>query len=349
MQTGPGLFCILCSKVQLSARIDMLNYHSKHWEENARSRADFGSLLFSAPDHFNMSAGRDRKLFVSSAEFPDIGTSLLSVTSSGHEIDLADDKYLTVMIPTLGHTDVHVARRKTAIEQGTALALGPSERWTRVAKGRHREFHANLAKISLASAPLPHILPVVSDDPVLPTAPHALAGFRALIHYLFSDLATPMPTLTHRPASDLFAALVLEHLRMLFLTGDDKTVDDQPQHALVNRAEEYIVANLGDPLTVPLIAQALGVSVRRLQDAFRQSVGQSPWERLTAHRLAKARRTLLAGGGNSVTEIALDCGFSHLGRFAQTYRSTFGEAPSATLRRARNRSNAIWTGGAQNG
>jgi hypothetical protein len=248
----------------------MLNHHSKHWEENARRRADFGGVLFSAPEHFNMSKGRDRKLIVNSAEFPEIGTSLLSVTSSGHEIDLADDRYLTIMIPTQGQTHVHMDRRKTVIKEGAALALGPSERWTRVEKDRHRDFRANLAKISLDAPPLRHVLPIVTDDPVLPTSPKALAGFRALMHYLFSDLASPMPTLIHRPASDLFAALVLEHIRLMFLIGMDDLVKEHPQQALVSRAEEFMVANLGEPLTVPIIAEALGVSVRQLQDAFRQ-------------------------------------------------------------------------------
>jgi AraC-like DNA-binding protein len=38
---------------------------------------------------------------------------------------------------------------------------------------------------------------------------------------------------------------------------------------------------------------------------------------------------------NSITDIALQCGFSHLGRFSAQYRQAFGEAPSATLRRRR--------------
>ncbi|EAQ03492.1 transcriptional regulator, AraC family protein [Pseudooceanicola batsensis HTCC2597] len=327
----------------------MLNYHSKLWDERARGRADFQSLLFSAPDHFNMSKGPDRRLRVASADFPGIGTSLLSVTSSGHEIDLADDKFLTVMMPTRGRTLVRMDRQQQVIREDDSLALGPSERWTRVERGAHQDFRANLAKISLDAAPVRHVLPVATDNPVVPTSPAALAGFKALIRYMFSDLASAAPTLIHRPASDLFAALVIEHIRLIFLTAPDAGPRERPQHALVRRAEDFMLANLSEPLTVPTIAEAIGVSVRQLQDAFRQSSGQTPWDRLTAHRLHKARQRLLAGCGDSVTTIAFDCGFSHLGRFAQTYRVTFGEAPSTTLRRARGSASAIRTGTAQNG
>ena len=39
-------------------------------------------------------------------------------------------------------------------------------------------------------------------------------------------------------------------------------------------------------------------------------------------------------GQRSVSEIALDWGFSHFGQFAQDYRHLFGELPSETLRTA---------------
>lgn len=48
-------------------------------------------------------------------------------------------------------------------------------------------------------------------------------------------------------------------------------------------------------------------------------------------RLAAARkRLLLATPPETVTSIALDCGFDHLGRFALGYRQLFGESPSRT-------------------
>jgi tetratricopeptide (TPR) repeat protein len=52
-------------------------------------------------------------------------------------------------------------------------------------------------------------------------------------------------------------------------------------------------------------------------------------------RLAKARRELeRARPGVRVTDIALDNGFTQLGRFAAAYRAMYGEPPSATLRQS---------------
>jgi len=53
-------------------------------------------------------------------------------------------------------------------------------------------------------------------------------------------------------------------------------------------------------------------------------------------RLQVARdRLTRPGTGSSVTDIALDCGFVHLGRFSGQYRQAYGELPSETLARAR--------------
>jgi AraC-like DNA-binding protein len=57
---------------------------------------------------------------------------------------------------------------------------------------------------------------------------------------------------------------------------------------------------------------------------------------LRKKRLAQARADLAAAApGTTVTSVALDCGFTHLGRFSLDYAKEFGEPPSETLRRAR--------------
>jgi transcriptional regulator GlxA family with amidase domain len=84
------------------------------------------------------------------------------------------------------------------------------------------------------------------------------------------------------------------------------------------------------------LAAAAGVSPRTLYRAFARQCGEPPIGRLRRERLEGARRHLLeAGPRDTVTSVALDWGFAHLGRFAGSYGRCFGERPSETLRRGR--------------
>jgi len=103
----------------------------------------------------------------------------------------------------------------------------------------------------------------------------------------------------------------------------------------VRRAEAFIDAHAANDITLADIAAAAGVSPRALHTAFRRFRDTTPMAQLRETRLTRARQLLAAGAGASVTEIAIDCGVRHLGRFAQDYADRFGEAPSATLRRGR--------------
>jgi AraC-like DNA-binding protein len=113
------------------------------------------------------------------------------------------------------------------------------------------------------------------------------------------------------------------------------TTHTAPNHRAVRLAVEYIEHNLADPITVDDIAAAAGVSVRTIQSLFAQELTQTPTSYLKNARLERARYDLAdarANSGVSVTGVALRWGFTHLGRFATTYRARFGESPSQTLR-----------------
>jgi AraC-like DNA-binding protein len=103
----------------------------------------------------------------------------------------------------------------------------------------------------------------------------------------------------------------------------------------VRRAEEFVREHFREFLTVETLANVVGVSTRTLFAGFREYRGTTPMAYLRDTRLDRARASLLAGEANDtaqVTNIALDCGFAHLGRFAASYRSRFGESPSTTAR-----------------
>lgn len=76
------------------------------------------------------------------------------------------------------------------------------------------------------------------------------------------------------------------------------------------------------------------VSERRLREAFVDEFSQAPSRFFRDWALQRARLRLRTGERSRITvsRIANDLGFFHLGRFAGHYRALFRETPSATLR-----------------
>lgn len=104
---------------------------------------------------------------------------------------------------------------------------------------------------------------------------------------------------------------------------------------ILDRAKSFIRTHLGDQLTVPDVARAAGTSRRTLYRVFLHEEELTPLDFIQHERMDSARRALLTSNAEeaTVTTIALQHGFNHLGRFAVHYRHAFGELPSETLRR----------------
>jgi AraC-like DNA-binding protein len=106
-----------------------------------------------------------------------------------------------------------------------------------------------------------------------------------------------------------------------------------PRPRIVKRALDKMHDDPSRPWTAGDMAEVAGVSIRRLQEGFRDYVGASPRECLTDIRLARVREDLLRGAdGFTVADVAMRWGFTHTGRFAAAYRHKYGESPSETLR-----------------
>ncbi|MDA9433171.1 AraC family transcriptional regulator [Bradyrhizobium sp. CCBAU 51627] len=99
-------------------------------------------------------------------------------------------------------------------------------------------------------------------------------------------------------------------------------------------ARDHLAENAGEPLDLAQLAGAAGIGIRALQLGFRRHFGLSISEMLLDMRLAGLHTRLAQASPDvSITDIAFDLGFTHLGRMAGAYREKFGETPSATLRR----------------
>jgi AraC-like DNA-binding protein len=106
--------------------------------------------------------------------------------------------------------------------------------------------------------------------------------------------------------------------------------------AVVRQSLEYLEAHLREAITVADLARHVHMSVRAVQQAFREELDTTPMAYLRDRRLERARQELadaLASDGVTVTAVAEHWGFGHLSNFAALYRRRWGESPSDTLHR----------------
>lgn len=102
----------------------------------------------------------------------------------------------------------------------------------------------------------------------------------------------------------------------------------------LKRAMEYIEAHVDQAIRISSMCDYSGISLRSLERIFARDMGVSPQKYVIARRLNAVRRQLLEADreqGLTVTDVAQEHGFSHLGRFAGDYRRYFGESPRDTL------------------
>ena len=111
------------------------------------------------------------------------------------------------------------------------------------------------------------------------------------------------------------------------------TTDTGP--ALVRKAEDWLDGRYIQSVDVLNLCQGLNVKLRTLQRAFHETLDMGPSRYLALRRLAHARAALVekSDGRRTVTSIALDHGFTELGRFSGFYRRYYGETPRQTLAR----------------
>ncbi|OWY26371.1 helix-turn-helix domain-containing protein [Herbaspirillum robiniae] len=106
----------------------------------------------------------------------------------------------------------------------------------------------------------------------------------------------------------------------------------QRRRRIVNDAREYAMAQHENPVTVPMLCEAVHVSRRTLQYCFEDVLGISPMTYLRSLRLNGVRRALWASDGkHAIGDIAAAWGFANFSQFSCDYKKLFGETPSAAV------------------
>ena len=254
-----------------------------------------------------------------------------------------EDFYL-VQIPIRGAVQISLGEDRVRCEGAMAAVISPGEqlrlRWSDncaqlIVQIPRETLEARLAERSGCRQRDP-----LRFEPAFDLRRSAARDWRALLDFTVRSIDEG-GLFSREPLGSALEDLLLEGLLAVqphnHAGEANKSRGPLPYYVL--RAEREMRGRLAAPLTIAKLAEAAGVSERTLHDGFRRFCATTPMARLTALRLAAARRCLLkAEPGMTVGRAAAEAGFFQFGRFAGCYREAFGELPSATLRAARRRS-----------
>jgi transcriptional regulator GlxA family with amidase domain len=95
----------------------------------------------------------------------------------------------------------------------------------------------------------------------------------------------------------------------------------------VRRAILLMEQHLARPISIPVMAQELGLSMRQLERLCRMHTGLSPASIYRQLRMRYAR-WLVDNTDRSVTEIAIDAGFADCAHFSRQFKDAYGLSPS---------------------
>jgi signal transduction histidine kinase/DNA-binding response OmpR family regulator len=140
---------------------------------------------------------------------------------------------------------------------------------------------------------------------------------RGVASVLGKDIFSVEETLQHVQAT-------LEHRRKL---GDET-------QRIVRKALAYMHEHYAESISRGDVASYVGLSESHLTRCFREEMGVTPVTYLNRYRVRQAK-ALLEAGVKSITEVALEVGFSDSHYFARVFRREVGVSPSAFRQRVR--------------
>lgn len=253
------------------------------------------------------------------------------------------ESFYLVQVPRAGRATVRHSGRTVDSSPAVASVLSPFDATDMHWDGApHRIFYASRDSVTRE---LERLLGRPVGDPLrfevaMDTTTAPASAWSRGVDFLADELAhsgtasmVDHPAVARRFEEALIGKLLLTQRHTYSAALAAPAADPSPGR-LVRRACALMRDHHDEALTVGDVAEALGVSVRTLQDAFRREMGSTPMAYLRECRLDAVHRVLRdAGPDASVTTVALEHGFAHMGRFASEYRARFGESPSTTLRR----------------
>ncbi len=114
--------------------------------------------------------------------------------------------------------------------------------------------------------------------------------------------------------------------------GEYSTASESPLPTVTERITRYLESHFREPLSVPVIARDLGISISKISHGFRTEFGETVIKTLQRIRLEQSIPYLLRG--TPLKEIAPATGFKNEFYYSKVFRLHYGISPSEWRRRA---------------
>jgi AraC family transcriptional regulator len=96
----------------------------------------------------------------------------------------------------------------------------------------------------------------------------------------------------------------------------------------INKVIDYIEQNIDETFSLDQLADLSGFSKFHFHRIFHSLMNETLFQFIQRLRVEKAAYMLVVNRKNSITDIALDCGFSSSALFARTFKNAFKISPS---------------------
>ena len=99
----------------------------------------------------------------------------------------------------------------------------------------------------------------------------------------------------------------------------------------INRAKEFIVNNLDENITIPILSNLVGTNQCYLKKGFKEVTGKTIFEFIQENRMEKAKY-LLQNSDKTIGEIAILTGYASVSSFSQSFKNYFGLTPGGIVK-----------------
>lgn len=139
-----------------------------------------------------------------------------------------------------------------------------------------------------------------------------------------------LPELAKEPDMTLLRLKVIELFLLLqkqSVISEELPYFQKEQVKLVKKIKDRMVSEQNSYISLKRLAEEYGISITQLQKIFKSLYGVPVYQYLREYRMERAA-VALTRTNRSVTEVALEAGFTNPGKFTESFKRRYGMTPT---------------------